>query len=309
MMKNAYLICAHAYYDQLYNLVFLLNSQNNDIYIHINAKSKMPDIDMLQQICTKSRIYFVDRIPMEWGESGLLRAQIILLEKATKQGYDYYHLLSGQDLPIKSNTEIDAFLEGNKFNNLSKQRRCNYINVIKQENNRRRTLVAQNNLFVKNWRCKNVIIRKSLKFINYLFVGGQLLVGYDRFKNDRIELCYGQPWWSITNDAALYVLDHKTWLIDRFSKGVFGSDEVAIQTLIYNSPLRDTLYKNHDGLYVNLMKLDFNRGNGMGSPYVWRNNDYDELINSDCLFSRKFDGTLDGAIINRISNYIKKEDV
>lgn len=309
MMKNAYLICAHAYYDQLYNLVFLLNSQNNDIYIHINAKSKMPDIDMLQQICTKSRIYFVDRIPMEWGESGLLRAQIILLEKATKQGYDYYHLLSGQDLPIKSNTEIDAFLEGNKFNNLSKQRRCNYINVIKQENNRRRTLVAQNNLFVKNWRCKNVIIRKSLKFINYLFVGGQLLVGYDRFKNDRIELCYGQPWWSITNDAALYVLDHKTWLIDRFSKGVFGSDEVAIQTLIYNSPLRDTLYKNHDGLYVNLMKLDFNRGNGMGSPYVWRNNDYDELINSDCLFARKFDGTLDGAIINRISNYIKKEDV
>lgn len=309
MMKNAYLICAHAYYDQLYNLVFLLNSQNNDIYIHINAKSKMPDIDKLQQICTKSRIYFVDRIPMEWGESGLLRAQIILLEKATKQGYDYYHLLSGQDLPIKSNTEIDAFLEENKFNNLSKQRRCNYINVIKQENNRRRTLVAQNNLFVKNWRCKNVIIRKSLKLINYLFVSGQLLVGYDRFKNDSIELCYGQPWWSITNDAALYVLDHKTWLIDRFSKGVFGSDEVAIQTLIYNSPLRDTLYKNHDGLYVNLMKLDFNRGNGMGSPYVWRDNDYDELINSDCLFARKFDGTLDGAIINRISNYIKKEDV
>lgn len=308
-MKNAYLICAHAYYDQLYNLVFLLNSDSNDIYIHINLKSEMPDVNKIRKLCTKSSVYFVSRIPMNWGESGLLRAQLILLEEATKRGYDYYHLISGQDLPIKSNDKINAFLEKNKFNNLNGRKYSNYLNVIKQENNRRRTLVAQNNLFVKWWRCKNSFIRKGLKLINYVFVKIQIIFGYDRFKKDNIELCYGQPWWSLTNEAALYVLKKRSWLLERFSKGVFGSDEVAVQTLIYNSHLRDTLYMNHDGAYVNLMKLDFMRGNGKGSPYVWRDEDYSEIVGSNCLFARKFDSTIDDVIIKRISAYIKKEDV
>ena len=48
--------------------------------------------------------------------------------------------------------------------------------------------------------------------------------------------------------------------------------------------------------------IDWNRGN----PYIWRNKDYDELINSEYLFARKFDYNKDKEIINRIYDFLTK---
>ena len=44
--------------------------------------------------------------------------------------------------------------------------------------------------------------------------------------------------------------------------------------------------------------------NNSGSPYVWRSDDFNELINSESLFARKFDTKIDDKIINLISNYV-----
>lgn len=47
-----------------------------------------------------------------WGEYGILDASISLLKKAKQVSqYDYYHLLSGSDLPLKGIDEIDTFLK------------------------------------------------------------------------------------------------------------------------------------------------------------------------------------------------------
>lgn len=43
--------------------------------------------------------------------------------------------------------------------------------------------------------------------------------------------------------------------------------------------------------------IDWNRGN----PYVWKINDYKELINSEYLFARKFDYNIDRYIVDKIS--------
>ena len=42
--------------------------------------------------------------------------------------------------------------------------------------------------------------------------------------------------------------------------------------------------------------IDWNRG----SPYTFRQADFQELMASDCMFARKFDETVDGAIIDEI---------
>lgn len=39
---------------------------------------------------------------------------MFLLEQAYIEGYDYYHIISGVDLPLKNNKEIDLFFEENK---------------------------------------------------------------------------------------------------------------------------------------------------------------------------------------------------
>lgn len=308
-MKNAYLISAHSYYDQLLNLVRLLDSEDNDIFIHINANSEDPDYNQIKKTCNKSNIIFVKRTPIEWGDAGLLNAELILMEEAYNyKKYDYYHMLSVQDLPIKSNYWIDDFLNKNKFNNKNGEKYTNYVNVSILKNSRRRSYVAQKNYFIKMWRVKNPIERKFIKLCNFLLVKIQIILGKDRFKNDNIQLCYGQPWWSMSQEAVHYVITQKDWILSRFSEGSFAADEVAIQTVIYNSPLRDTLFQNPSGDYINLMKLDFLRGNGMGSPYIWKSKDYDELINSKCVFARKFDSSVDEKIIRLISKKITCEE-
>lgn len=39
---------------------------------------------------------------------------MFLLEQAYIEGCDYYHIISGADLPLKNNKEIDLFFEENK---------------------------------------------------------------------------------------------------------------------------------------------------------------------------------------------------
>ena len=51
---------------------------------------------------------YVDRVPVNWGGSQI-RAELSLLKCAVKKKYDYYHLVSGADLPIKTQDEIHQF--------------------------------------------------------------------------------------------------------------------------------------------------------------------------------------------------------
>ena len=52
-----------------------------------------------------------------------------------------------------------------------------------------------------------------------------------------------------------------------------------------------------------MRKIDWERGN----PYVWHEKDYDELINSEYLFARKFDENVDKNIIDKIYGKLVNE--
>ena len=72
-------------------------------------------------------------------------------------------------------------------------------------------------------------------------------------------------------------------------------DEIFIHTVLHNSSFRDKLY-NVDDEYKGCMRLiDWERGN----PYIFRQNDYQEIMSSDRLFARKFDEK-DLEIVNMI---------
>ena len=73
------------------------------------------------------------------------------------------------------------------------------------------------------------------------------------------------------------------------------------QTLLYNSPFRDKLYKPSDGEECSMRYTDWTRG----KPYTFRNEDYEELISSKLMFARKFDTTVDQTIILKIRDGIQ----
>ena len=51
-------------------------------------------------------------------------------------------------------------------------------------------------------------------------------------------------------------------------------------------------------------KIDFERG----KPWVWRLEDYNELMSSDCMFARKFSSNVDKNIIDKIYKTIRGEN-
>lgn len=71
-----------------------------------------------------------------------------------------------------------------------------------------------------------------------------------------------------------------------------------MQTLVVNSPFREALMDPtmSGGSQGFARLIDWNRG----SPYTFRQADFQELMASDCMFARKFDETVDGATIDEI---------
>lgn len=121
-------------------------------------------------------------------------------------------------------------------------------------------------------------------------------------------LYQGSSWWSITDAFAEYVLSKKKWIKSQFSIRTFAADEFAVQTIIMNSPFKESRYRPEEGINSNLRLLDFNRGNQYGSPYVWRFSDRDEIKNSPNLIGRKFDETIDKGIVDFVLNKIKHKE-
>lgn len=108
--KHAYLIIAHNDPYCFHKLIGLLDDESNDIFVHIDKKS---DISQFEDVLVeKSNLYFTDRIDVRWGSYSQIKSELILLHSAKRMGnYKRYHLLSGVDLPIKSQREIHDFFD------------------------------------------------------------------------------------------------------------------------------------------------------------------------------------------------------
>ncbi len=289
--KHAYLIMAHGQFDLLRRLLYLLDDERNDLFIHIDAKAKDFEESDFSNVAIKSKCYYVDRVNVYWGSRSIVKATYNLLKKATEVGkYNYYHLLSGADLPIKTQNYIHELLCG-----------CNK-EIIHFGEEQPKERVAYYHLFEDDYRGKSVYKKATRK----LFLMLQKLFHTDRTKGDSFKIMHGSAWFSITDDFARYVLSREAMVLKRY-KWTRWPDESFIQTLLYNSKYKDRLYiplekqvGNHNDC---LRAIDWRRG----KPYVWRIEDYDELMNSECLFARKFDSQVDKSIIDRIENSLMED--
>lgn len=115
MKKHAYLIIIHQNTFVVQTLLRMLDDSRNDIYIHIDKKSRNIDEKSLSSLVKQSKVYFVKRENVYWGNISLVRAEYNLFSSAySRGGYSYYHLLSGADLPIKTQDEIHGFFDRNQ---------------------------------------------------------------------------------------------------------------------------------------------------------------------------------------------------
>lgn len=291
MKKHAYLIIAHHQLRQLKILMKLLDDERNDIYLHIDKKSKILDRNNLETCLVKSKLFLVDSLDIVWGDYSQVKCEMRLLGQAVKGDYAYYHLISGVDLPLKTQDEIHAFFDENpeveyiQFNDF--EIKDEYVERIKYYHFFQRLAGRKMGFWY-------YLDRVSIKIQKFLKIS--------RLKKSDWQIQKGTNWFSITDHMAKYVVSKEHW-VKKYCSYSRCADELFLQTISFNSPYRKNIVSPNfiNDHYSCLRKIDWKRGN----PYTFRKCDYEELIQSPHMFARKFDDSVDGEIINILKEYLE----
>ncbi len=277
-LRHAYLILAHNQWELLELLISSLDAPQNDIYLHIDAKVKDFDFARFQSLPRHSRLYFSPRVRVVWGGYSQVQSEYALFRAAAPGKYDYYHLLSGVDLPLRSPDEISAFFEehkGKEFIHFSSPAYCQSDNLLRR---------------VRYFYPFQESVGRKDGFLALLqrgMVKTQRILRVNRLKNKNIAVKCGANWCSVTHGMVEYLLEKEDFVRSLCGKG-FCVDEVFLQTVAYHSPFRQNLYLPNDTEdYRSCLRyVDWKRG----TPYVFTSQDYEELKEvKDFLFARKFD--------------------
>lgn len=280
-MKHAYLIMAHNEWEVLNTLLQLLDDERNDIYLHIDRKVKvLPDL----YPCQKAKVQLTStRNDVHWGDITQVKTELMLFNAAHQNGpYAYYHLVSGVDLPLKSQGQIHQFFTDNQGKIFA-----GFFQGKYHENDTWRKVSKIYLLMGWNKKCPQVAAWKRAvgQITRHVFLKLQYAFNYCNKDLKDIEFKKGHQWASLTEEAVSLLLSKKDWIIKRFST-CSAPDEIYKQTVIWNSPLRDNLYNTTNDRLGAMRFIDWERG----EPYAWQDSDVEELINSPYMFARKISG-------------------
>lgn len=273
-MKHAYLILAHSDVPLLKILIACLDDFRNDIYIHWDAKSGDNPFIKTEE---SNIIILKDRVNVKWASFSMVKAEYLLFKEAFKNGpYEYYHLLSGADLPIKSQDYIHAKCErmaGTEF--------IGFADTPQSEIDYR---VQHRFLFSEDFKSKNLFKRG----LGYLYLKYQDIA---HKKRTDVSVKKGAQWCSLTNSFVDYLLKQESF-VEKTFEHTFCPDELFIQTVCYNSPYMNKI-KNQNSEYESNMRF-IKWINGELVPI--EEADLPDLQSSDRWFARKFSSSKKGLI-------------
>lgn len=112
-MKHAVILLWHKDFAQLIELIRFFDNDFS-FYIHADRKSRLSDEELTTLSSLENVALVTSRYKVNWGGFNILKAELLLLRSIVKDGrYDYVHLMSGQDYPIKPLVQIKKFFEDN----------------------------------------------------------------------------------------------------------------------------------------------------------------------------------------------------
>lgn len=277
VMRHAYLIMAHNQFDFLEMLLKDIDDERNDIFLHIDKKSKLFSEEKAKGLITRGRLHFIPRKRINWGGYSIVNCILELLENAVSQGeHSFYHLLVGSEFPIKSQDEIHAFFDthcNNEFIAFDEFDKS-YIDRVKYywpfvEFGRRKGKIAALE-YIMNVKCIQL----------------QKRMGVDLTKNIRIDFKKGNMNWSVTDELARYIVSQAD-ILRKIYRHRFCCDEVFIHTLIYNNEFfKKRVYCWHGGTAETTFRMcQWDRPDN-----TYHIDDLQTLLDSGCFFARKLVG-------------------
>lgn len=259
---------AHGEWRLLRTLLSCIDDERNDIFVHIDAKvADVPELHAGHAGLT----VLTDRVDVRWGDLSVVEAEYKLFEAAAANDqYEIYHLLSGVDLPLKSQDYIHRFIAAN--------RRREFIGFSNYDcSSELLRKVGRWHLFPGDFKNRSVL--KHLARAAFLRI--QETLGIER--NPEEQFRKGTQWVSVTDAFVRMMISAKPWVMKTFSH-TFCPDEIYKQTLCWNSGFRQWIYDSSDEGHGCMRAIGWRDG----CLYDWSSEDMDFLSSSDALFARKF---------------------
>lgn len=301
-MKIAYIILTHKEPKQLIRLVHRLNPEKNSFFIHIDKKVDNTVYDKMKHGLNHfPNIFFLKRYRCFWGDFSLVKATIegINTLLARKVPFDWLILLSGQDYPIKSNLQIERFLEKHQGTSFIEYFPLpNFKNDWGDENGGLDRIEYWNfRLFNKRFRFTDKPLDCSREVLIQLPAWPLLFASKRKFPKG-LSPFGGGEWWCLPRDCIEYIHSfiRRNPAFVRFFRYVHIPDEIFFQTVVLNSPFQ------HQVVSDNLRYIDWSPERE--DPAILDKTDFENILYSSSLFARKFDINRDKDILDMIDQNI-----
>lgn len=290
MKNHAILMVCHKQPNLFARTVKLMEDKNHYFFVHVNQLVDIkPFIEVAKDL---ERVQFVKREKVCHGRLSQLQAQLNLFEAAAqfekdyKMKFDYTHIISGQDYPLRSNEQFDSF-----FDNTN----ANYLLFDTEEQ------MKKNAKHIKINLCGYHLNNHSLlaKVFHVLVTWPQSFL----FPRQEIKgLWLGWDFPTLNNKAYHYLLDYVNShpkLLKRFDHT--SSPTEAFYCTIFlpkikefniekNTPLRfASWFPRHD------VETTYR-------PYNLDDRDYNIVINSKSFWARKVDEVQSAKLLDMIDN-------
>lgn len=278
-MEQAILLLVHKNIEQVRKLISYFDGQC-EIYIHVdkgasiakeetNSLSQGPGVKL---VCSKYKVH--------WAGFSILKAEIYLLRKVLEQGNArYFHLLSGQDYPLRP---LDEFLHFFSHTSALGYVNCQHLPCPATDDNtyyRLQHYVLSDYMDTKGAKGKKKV---------WDIVDWQKKYGIKRRIPDYVDHLFGgSAWFSIHRDVAQYLVDYtkKHPAFFRRMRFTYIPEEIYVPSVILNSPYQHAIVTNN-----NCRTILWNYEAVDCSPKNIHVDDFRNLLsNPKGFFSRKFE--------------------
>jgi hypothetical protein len=275
--RVAYVVSAYKYPQQLGRLLRVLSTTTASFSVHVDRKTRSPVFRAMRtETEDVPNVHFLPRHVSHWAGFGHVRATLKGLADVVERGVpcDYVVLLTGQDYPLRPPAYIEAFL-GDAGG---------------------RSFMSHWPLPFPPWEPRGGLDRiEDWHLITYRRL--HLALPLRRQVPGGLRPYGGGAYWCLARPVAEYIHDfvRRNPAYVRFFEHVFVPDELFFQTIVLNSPLQETIVND------NLRFIDWSEKPG---PTVLRMEHLPKLIESGKLFARKFDASVDAAILDALDGHI-----
>jgi len=290
-MRKVFAITCHKLTNPLIHTVKYLSSfDDNIVIIHLDLKSQFDDFSFLQ---TENVIFLSSRLDLVWGGFSQILASLKLMEFTSQFQFDYFFLLSGDDVPMVSNSYMDEFLSDNygmEFVHFQ-----NYKNNIVLPEDRVKYCYTKYHYRRDNDFFHKVLVKLHKKF-RFFFLNKKFIENQERFP----VLYKGVNWIGITKNMVDFILnyiDKNPWYLDSFESSLCA-DEVFFHSII-NTNFNAIFYFDNNSINNALRYIDWN--SGPEYPKILNMND---LLNvkggSPIFFARKVQDDINFDFLNEL---------